>query len=182
MLGVLGGNFGREVAPLARAQYPDHEVVLVPREVEAAEINGCRVMTFERFSEETGGDASFCVAIGDAALRRKVTEECVAGGMTPVEIRASNVFEMDEVRIGSGAILSPFVTLLSNARIGRGFHANIYSYFAHDCVIGDYVTFAPRVSCNGHVHVEDGAYVGTGACLRQGRNDAPLTIGAYITS
>lgn len=45
---------------------------------------------------------------------------------------------------------------------GRHFHANLYSYVEHDCVIGDFVTFAPGVKCNGNVVVEDYAYA---ACL-----------------
>ena len=43
-------------------------------------------------------------------------------------------------------------------------------------MIGDYVTFAPRVSCNGNVTIGDGTYVGTGAILRQG-----ITVGANAT-
>jgi acetyltransferase-like isoleucine patch superfamily enzyme len=65
----------------------------------------------------------------------------------------------------------------SNARIGRFFHANLYSYVAHDCRVGDFVTFAPNVHCNGRVVVEDDAYVGTGAVLRQGSDEKPLVIG-----
>ena len=75
------------------------------------------------------------------------------------------------------AILSPFVTLTSNIRIGRNFHANIYSYVAHDCVIGDFVTFAPGVMCNGNIVIEDHAYIGTGAVIKQGVPDKPLVIG-----
>ena len=51
--------------------------------------------------------------------------------------------ELDQVTIGPGAILNSFVHLTSNISIGEHFHANIYSYVAHDCVIGDFVTFAP---------------------------------------
>ena len=47
----------------------------------------------------------------------------------------------------------------------------------HDCIIGDFVTFAPGVSCNGNIHIGDHAYVGTGAVIRQGRAGAPLRIG-----
>ena len=75
-------------------------------------------------------------------------------------------------------ILCGFATITSNATIGRHFHGNIYSYVAHDCVIGDFVTFAPGVKCNGNVHIEDHAYIGTGAVLRQGEPGKPLIIGA----
>jgi hypothetical protein len=44
-------------------------------------------------------------------------------------------------------------------------------------VIGDFVTFAPGVKCNGYVHIEDHAYIGTGAILRQGKPGDPLVIG-----
>ena len=84
---------------------------------------------------------------------------------------------MDDVQVGEGAIFSPFTTVTSNVVIGRHFHCNINSYVEHDCVIGDFVTFAPGVQCNGNVHIGDGAYVGAGAMIRQGRPGAPLRIG-----
>ncbi len=83
--------------------------------------------------------------------------------------------------IGKGSVFCPFVTITSNTRIGRNFQANIYSYIAHDCVIGNNVTFAPRVSCNGNVVIEDDVYIGTGSIIFQGKNDRPLTIGKGAT-
>ncbi|SFV60279.1 Acetyltransferase (isoleucine patch superfamily) [hydrothermal vent metagenome] len=92
-------------------------------------------------------------------------------------------------KISEGAILCPFVTITSNASIGLCFHAHIYSYVAHDCVIGDFVTFAPAVKCNGNVEIRDNVYVGTGAIIKQGKHNKPLIIGknavieagAYVT-
>ena len=69
--------------------------------------------------------------------------------------------------------------MTSNIRIGRYFHANIYSYVAHDCIIGDYVTFAPGVHCNGNIVIEDHAYIGTGAIIKQGNPGRPLVIGHH---
>ena len=43
--------------------------------------------------------------------------------------------------------------------------------------MGDFVTFAPGVHCNGNVVVEDHAYIGTGAILKQGQPGQPLVIG-----
>jgi acetyltransferase-like isoleucine patch superfamily enzyme len=53
----------------------------------------------------------------------------------------------------------------------------MYSYVAHDCRIGDYVTFAPGVKCNGHIVIHDFAYIGTGAVLKPGSYGSPLVIG-----
>jgi sugar O-acyltransferase (sialic acid O-acetyltransferase NeuD family) len=80
---------------------------------------------------------------------------------------------MDDVVVGPGSLFSPWTTLTSNIRIGAHFHCNLYSYVEHDCTIGDYVTFAPAVRCNGNVAIGDGAYIGSNAVIRQG-----ITIGA----
>lgn len=100
--------------------------------------------------------------------------------MKPWTVRTANAVVLDDVEMGEGAILCPFVTLTSNIRIGRQFHANIYSYVAHDCRIGDFVTFAPRACCNGNVVIEDHAYIGTGAVIRQGRPGRSLVIGRGV--
>jgi acetyltransferase-like isoleucine patch superfamily enzyme len=39
------------------------------------------------------------------------------------------------------------------------------------------VTFAPNVHCNGNIIIEDHAYIGTGAILKQGKPGYPLIIG-----
>jgi acetyltransferase-like isoleucine patch superfamily enzyme len=84
---------------------------------------------------------------------------------------------MDNVEISNGAIICPFVTLTSNIRIGQNFHANLYSYVAHDCIVGNNVTFAPSVKCNGNVIIEDNVFIGTGAIIKQGKKDNPIVIG-----
>ena len=39
------------------------------------------------------------------------------------------------------------------------------------------MTFAPRVQCNGYVHIQDHAYIGASAVIKNGTDDAPLIIG-----
>jgi acetyltransferase-like isoleucine patch superfamily enzyme len=79
--------------------------------------------------------------------------------------------------IALGEIICPNVIITSNARIGKFFQCNLASIVAHDCVIGDYVTFAPAVQCLGNVHVGDHAYIGTGAIIKQGATGEPRRIG-----
>ena len=45
-------------------------------------------------------------------------------------------------------------------------------------MIGDFVTFAPGVKCNGNIHIQDHVYIGAGAVIKQGKPDQPLVIGA----
>ena len=173
---------GRSVMPLARSQLQrqgilETRLVFVDDQPEAAVVNGQRVLRYEEFLEAQASTRHAVLAIADSEARRLLADRCRSGGVQPWTVVAADVVVMDEVTLGEGAILSPFVTLGSNVRIGRHFHANLYSYVEHDSVIGDFVTFAPGVKCNGNVVVEDNAYVGTGAVIRQGRPDKPIVIG-----
>lgn len=183
LYGVYGASgFGREVMPLAREQLqckgmPLEKLVFIDDGDMPAAVNGHRVLSHAEFLRAPAASRYAVLAIADGALRRRLWERCDADGVRPWSVAASTTVSMDEVQIGEGAILCPFVTLTSNIRIGRQFHANLYSYVAHDCVIGDFVTFAPSVKCNGNVVIEDGAYVGAGAIIKQGRPGQPLVIG-----
>lgn len=179
LFGLYGGSgCGRGVMPLVRASLPKGaEAVFIDDGDNPPRINGHRCLPWQAFLADPAEARAVCLAIADGQLRAQLAERCKTAGVGFFSARAGNVVIMDAVEINEGAILSPFVTLTSNIRIGRHFHANIYSYVEHDCVIGDFVTFAPGVKCNGNVVVEDHAYIGTGAILRQGRPGAPLTIG-----
>lgn len=181
---VYGASgFGREVMPLARENLgncgvPSDRLVFVDDAVQpGAVLNGHRVLTWEDFLAEPAKARFATLAIGNSITREKLAARLEAETVLPWSIAGANVVVMDDVEIGPGAVLSPFVTLTSNIRIGRQFHANIYSYVAHDCVIGDFVTFAPGVKCNGNVVIEDHAYIGTGAVIKQGKPGEPLVIG-----
>ncbi len=140
-------------------------------------VNGHLVLSYAEWLTRSDDPHLICIAIANSAVREKLALRCASDGVQFVQARANNVVQMDDVQIGEGAVLSPFVTLTSNIRIGKHFHANIYSYVEHDCIIGDYVTFAPGVKCNGNVVVEDHAYIGAGAVIKQGRPGWPLVIG-----
>jgi len=181
-IAIFGASgFGREVMPLARQQWASsgelHQLVFVDDNPPAAECNGHRVLTYAEWLAQPAGSRHINIAIASSTVREQLVERCIADKLEFFDVRASNVVQLDNVELGEGAILSSFVHLTSNICIGKHFHANIYSYVAHDCVIGDYVTFAPGVMCNGNVVVEDHAYIGTGAVIKQGQPGQPLVIG-----
>jgi sugar O-acyltransferase (sialic acid O-acetyltransferase NeuD family) len=173
---------GRGIMPLVREQLERSQtqrwdLVFVDDRPPATTLNGQRVLTFSQWMEGPAESRQVVVAVADSRARERIVARCASEQVAFFEVRAANVVVMDQVDIGEGAVLCPFVTLTSNIRIGRHFHANLYSYVEHDCVIGDFVTFAPAVHCNGNVVIEDHAYVGAGAVLRQGRPGSPLVIG-----
>ena len=182
LFGIYGvGGCGRGIMPLAREQLRGESaarLVFVDDGVDGQSVNGHDVLSLDAFMGIPADGHSIAVAIASPRARQDVAERCRLAGAAFFEVRAASAIEMDDVAIGEGALISPFVTFTSNIRIGVHFHANLYSYVEHDCVIGDYVTFAPGVRCNGNIHIGDHAYVGAGAIIRQGKPGAPLRIGA----
>lgn len=169
------GGFGREI--------------IVPLEKSLVDANDARCIVFAE--DEPTGDAiradsitvgdQVVIALGSSSARREVAGR-IRG--TPRQLIAPTAIIGSGVSIGEGAVFCDNTMVTCDAVIGRYFQCNIYSYVAHDCVIGDFVTFAPRVSCNGNVRIGDGAYLGTGAVIRPGvtiGTDVTVGMGAVVT-
>lgn len=186
-IAVYGASgFGREVMPILHRLLSDHgsasargdfELLFVDDHPQSDLLNGRRVITYKAWLEEDDQDREVVMAIGDGQLRTRLTRRCQLSNVKILGVRAPTVVVMDDVEIGPGEVMCDHVTVTSNIRIGEGFQANLYSYVGHDCRIGDYVTFGPGAKCNGNVVIEDHAYIGAGAMIRQGRPGAPMVIG-----
>lgn len=173
-IGLCGtGGFAREVAPLALAQGGADGVAFVSPEPMGTTLNDLPVIA----QSDAPDDMALSIPVADAALRRRIDADLRAAGRSFISIIASTCVFRGPSQIGEGAVLCDHVVITANVVIGRHFHANLFSYVAHDCVIGDFVTLAPRASVNGNVVIEDDVYVGTGAVLKQGTPDKPLRIG-----
>lgn len=173
---------GRGIMPLAREMLremgvPLSRLVFIDDNRAAAQVSGHQVCSYADFLTIEAALRHVVIAIANSAIREKLALRLQADGVRAWSVRAGNVVIMDDVQIDEGAALSPFVTITSNIRIGKHFQANLYSYVEHDCVIGDFVTFAPGVKCNGNIVIEDHAYIGAGAVIKQGVPNRPLVIG-----
>ena len=175
---------GRSLMPVAVDQLQrldaqaDSQIIFIDDAlVEDTNVNGYTAMNYAKFKSIDSEDKFVLIAIANSSIRQKIADKLVQDGISLWTVKGTTTLIMDAVSIAAGAALSPFVTIAANVTIGKCFHANLYSYVEHDCVIGDYVTFAPRVSCNGNIHIHDHAYIGTGAVIKQGTPDKPLIIG-----
>lgn len=173
---------GRSLMPVARQQLAreqdQSEIVFIDdAQTAITTVNAHRAMNYARFLAEPAAQKQVLIAIANSQVREKIANRLEADGIQLWSVMADNVVLMDDAQIAAGAALSPFVTITSNIKIGKCFHANLYSYVEHDCVIGDFVTFAPGVKCNGNIHIQDHAYIGAGAMIKQGTPEQPLVIG-----
>jgi sugar O-acyltransferase (sialic acid O-acetyltransferase NeuD family) len=176
------GGFGRELLRPAREKLadevrdgqPERELIFAADE-RMADQCGVAVLAADTLRSED----EIVFAIGASETRRKAAARFSHLAAGSLVARTSLIGP--DVEIGPGGVLCDYTIVTASARIGVHFQCNIYSYVAHDCEIGDFVTFAPRVCCNGNVRIEDGAYIGTGAVIRQGKPGQPIVIGAGAT-
>jgi len=187
LYGLFGtGGFGRPVMHILLARVrerhgDDADVVFIEDAPTTMQVNGVTVVDTESFLAAPRAVTFFNVALANPRSRMAVCERFLKMGVRPVSIISPQATVMGPAEIGEGAIICGFCTITTNIRIGRFFHANIYSYVEHDAIIGDYVTFAPRVNCNGNVTIKDLAYIGTAAAIRQGDYGSPTLIGRGAT-
>lgn len=173
---------GRSLMPVARQQLQrlgiSAKIYFIDDSLqEQQNVNGHTALNYQSFKNLNAAQKFVLIAIANSQIREKLANQLFIDCIQLWTVQADNVVMMDNIEIDEGAALSPFVSITSNIKIGKCFHANLYSYIEHDCVIGDYVTFAPGVKCNGNIHIEDHAYIGTGAVIKQGTPDKPLVIG-----
>ena len=183
--GLLGaGGFAREVMPFVKGSIA--KTLLLPEnnidvyfvetwQPKASTVNGYSVLSLDEFIQ-LEGKKYFNVAVGSGGDREAMVAK-VGASAEPLPLFAPQATILDCNTIGMGSVFCPNTMVTSNAKIGKFFQCNIYAYVAHDCVIGDFVTFAPGVRCNGRIHIDDYAYIGTNAIIREGTSDKPLHIG-----
>jgi sugar O-acyltransferase (sialic acid O-acetyltransferase NeuD family) len=185
LYGIVGaGGFGREVIPLVNSQltklHPNknYQLVFVTEETSySTHINDYLVMNMDEFIHLPADQKYFNIAIAHFETRKRIAHLMIGSNIVPFSIYGLSHTNLGHNEIDIGAIFCDFTFVSPNTKIGRFFHANIYSYIAHDCIIGDFVTFAPKVCCNGGVVVQDDVYIGTGAIIKQAAPGKPIIIG-----
>lgn len=175
MIGVYGaGGCGREIMPLLAGQ----SAMLVDDAMTGQTIGPYRIVSFAEFDAlKCEEPKSVVIAVGDPLARRKLAKQCADAGLASSLVAPPQFIRGERCTVGEGAVFYPLSQITSDLIIGRHFHCNRYSYVSHDCEIGDFVTFAPAVRCNGNVVIADDVFVGTGAILRQGTPEKKLRIG-----
>lgn len=169
-LAIFGtGGMGRELADIARACL-DVPIVFVVDDP-AEPVQGIAVIGPDDLQPED----RMIFAIGKSDARRELAARFQARPLATLQSRTAIL--SPSARIGEGSVLCDYVVVNNMAVVGRHFQGNVFSQISHDCIIGDYVTFSPRVTCNGWVHVEDGVFVGSGAVIRNGSSARRLHIG-----
>jgi sugar O-acyltransferase (sialic acid O-acetyltransferase NeuD family) len=187
--GLIGaGGFGREVMPFVLSALSEtiacRESELKVYFLETGEakqrvVNGVPLISVSEFLS-LSGDKFYNIAIGSGQVRAAIDAN-IGDSAQLASLIAPDARNLQGNLLGQGVIMCPFSMLTSNATVGKSFQCNIYAYVAHDSIVGNYVTFAPGVHCLGNVIVEDYAYIGAGAIIKQGTSGKPTRIGRGAT-
>lgn len=109
-------------------------------------------------------DAGVLGGVGNGRLRRRLVDALPPA--PPVVHPSADVG--DDVELGAGTVVCSHVSVTTNVVAGRHVHLSRGAAIGHDAVLGDYVSVMPLAAVSGGVRLDVGAFVGTGALIRQG--------------
>ncbi|SRR5579885_288970 len=109
--------------------------------------------------------ASFIVAIGDNARRKRCFEEMLLLGWQPINAVHPSAIIARQVALGRGTFIGPNVVINPDAQIGDNVIVNSAAVVEHDCRIGSHSHVAPGSALGGGVQVGEGALVGIGSTV-----------------
>lgn len=181
-IAIYGASgFGREVEwVINAANEGEREIACYIDDAETLHgsfIHGIPVMAlseaFQRFP-----DALVVGAIGSPQVREVTISKAFAAGFaSSPALKHPSVEYYDYVAFGDGSVICAGVKLTTEVVIGQHVHLNLNSTVGHDVIIGDFTTIAPLVGISGCVQIGRGVTIGTGAVIRNGTQEKPLTIG-----
>lgn len=107
----------------------------------------------------------FFVAIGNGAVRRRISEQLLAAGKTLAVLIHPQAAVSASAVIGGGSVVMAGAVINAEAQIGAGCIVNTCASVDHECVLGDYVHMAVGSHLCGAVTVGSRTLVGAGATV-----------------
>lgn len=168
---IIGaGRFGREVHSWAR-QARDFGVVWRIKgflDSRPKILDGFRIETPVLAAPEDYfpvADDVFVCAVGDPAAKQRYCAMLAARRAEFTNVIHSTVVLAEDVKLGRGIVLCPFVIVSDHVVIGDFVTVNMQSFLAHDVQVGDYTQVHGHVSINGGVRLGMSCVVGSNAAI-----------------
>lgn len=184
LLIIGAGGFGREVLAWARqstgfetewtvAGFLDDNLDALAGKPMAAQVVG------KVSDHQPKDDEVFVCAIGNPALRRKVQEAIESRGGVFTNVIHRTVVFADNVTLGRGVLLCPYVVVSAHATLGDGTAVNLHSTVDHDATVGKWCQINCHCDLTGGVTLDDEVFLGSHAVVLPGvRIGARAVIGA----
>ena len=108
------------------------------------------------------------IAIGDNAIRERLTRKVEAAGFNVVSLIHPSVVVSPTATVGKGVVAMPQVVINARSTVGDGTILNTAAVIEHDCVVGMFAHVSPSASLAGNVILKDRVHFGIGSCAIQG--------------
>lgn len=179
-VGIFGtSGFAREVADIVDAL--GARPILVARD--QAELDAWAFAGEVMLEDDVGRerDMEYAIGIGDNAVREKVARRFADRLRFVTLIHPSASFgrgQRQTVEASQGVIVCAGVRFTNNIRVGDFAIFDQNATVGHDVIVDEFVHVSPGVCISGNVHLRTRCWIGTGAAVNQGTNDARLSVGA----
>lgn len=137
-----------------------------------------KVSEYEKYLE-----CQFVIAIGNAAVREKISLQLEDKVQWYTAIHPTAVISSLDVEIGVGTVVMATAVINSSAKIGRHCIINTGAIVEHDNVLEDYVHISPNATLAGTVSVGKRTHIGAGATVKNNIaicEDCTIGAGAVI--
>lgn len=169
---IGGGGFGKEVTCWAKQckEYNNEWSIGDYIEVNSEKNEVSKTITrtlnqLESYKPLT--DFVFLSAIQSPKLKLQIAENCVNKGMSFINLIHPTVIIGEDVAIGTGCIICPYVVLTSNAKVGNFVTFNLFSYTSYDSEIGDGCTINPHCGVMIAAKLGKGVFMGSSSIIFQ---------------
>lgn len=108
------------------------------------------------------------IAIGDNAVRERVTKKVEAAGFNIVSLIHPSAVISPTATVGKGVVAMPYVVINARAVVADGVILNTAAIIEHDCVVGAFAHVSPNAALAGNVTLKERVHFGIGSCAIQG--------------
>lgn len=162
---IGGGGFGKEVACWVK-QCKEHNkewsledyIDFGLENEETSSQNDEILSKIEKFTPIS--DFVFAIALQSPKLKLQVAERCINKGVSFINIIHPTVLIGEDVSLGFGCILCPYVVLTSKVKVGNFVIFNLFSYASYDSEVGDGCTINPHCGIMISAKLGKGVFMG----------------------
>ena len=164
---IIGASgHGKVVADIVLKLQKYEEIVFLDDNENVKECMGFPVVGKSSDAGYYINEADFFVAIGNAKIRKKVTEQLeTLGAVIPTFVHPSAVIG-GQVKIGEGTVVMAGTVVNPDCMIGKGCIVNTCASVDHDCKLGDYVHVSVGAHVCGTVEIGENTWIGAGATVK----------------
>lgn len=109
--------------------------------------------------------ADIVVAIGDARVRRDISDSLEKEGRRIVSLVHPSATISRHATIGRGAVVMPGAVVGPDVHLGAGVIINTAASVDHDCMVGNYAHISVGSHLAGAVYVGEETWIGAGATV-----------------